>query len=264
MTGILARDPAAVVTGGSLLLPLLVSAAAGLVSFASPCVLPLVPGYLSYVTGLSAAQVVGDEAPAGRRRYLAVVVGTLLFVAGFSTVFVSFGALFGGLGGVLRDHQVALSRVFGAVTVLLGLAFAGLLDRVPLANREWRFHRTPGTGIGGAPVLGLMFGLGWTPCIGPTLSAVLGMAASGDSASALRGTVLALAYCVGLGLPFLLTGLAFQRMMSALGPVRRHRRAFGVLGGALLVLIGIAEMTGWWRLLLGWMQARTAGFAVPF
>ena len=251
------------VTDGSLAVAAAVAAAAGLVSFLSPCVLPLVPGYLSYVTGLSAAQLAGDEEIDRRGRSLRILLAWALFVLGFSVVFVSFGALAGGLGGLLRDHQETLTRVLGVATILLGLAFAGALDRVPLVSRELRIHGLPTVGIAGAPALGALFALGWTPCIGPTLAAVLGLAASTDGASAARGTALALAYCLGLGLPFLVTGLAFQTAMGAFGSVRRHYRAVMVAGGTMLVVIGVLEVTGQWSDAVAWLQTRAGSTSLP-
>src|SRR5512134_1519573 len=170
-----------------------VAAVAGFVSFLSPCVLPLVPGYLSYVTGLAG----GDLAEHRRGRML---LGAALFVLGFSLVFVGYGALFGGLGEVLVRHQVAITRVLGVVVIVMGLLFAGWL---PGLSRDWRIHATPRVGLVGAPLLGVLFGLGWTACFGPTLVAVQTLAFSMDAASALRGAVLSLAYCLGLGVPFL-------------------------------------------------------------
>src|SRR5690606_36636611 len=240
--GVLAAAAAAAgdqVRDGSLLVAAPIAAAAGVVSFLSPCVLPLVPGYLSYVTGTSARDL-GDEERdgAGATR---VAAGALGFVLGISVVFVSFGALFGGLGRVMRDNEEALTRGFGVVTILLGLVLAGVFGRVALFNREVRVHRLPRAGLVGAPLLGITFALGWTPCIGPTLGAVLGLAASSDQASAARGAFLSLAYCLGLGVPFLVTGLAFDRAMRALAVVKRHYRAVMVGGGSMLVAIGLLQ-----------------------
>ncbi|MGH3796516.1 MAG: cytochrome c biogenesis CcdA family protein [Pseudonocardiaceae bacterium] len=242
---------------GSLLVAVPIAIAAGLVSFLSPCVLPLVPGYLSFITGLSAAEL-GVVAPGeprsedggsvvvATRTAGRVVLGSCLFVLGLAVVFVSLGAAFGGLGAALRTHQEGLTRVLGVITIALGLFFAGAFQRLRIANTELRFHRTPTAGLAGAPLLGIMFGLGWTPCIGPTLSAVLGLAASTDQATAIRGAGLAFAYCIGLGIPFVIVGLAFQRSMSALAVVKRHYRAVMFVGGALLVVLGILEVTGLW------------------
>jgi cytochrome c-type biogenesis protein len=238
------------VTDGPLLLALPVAAAAGLVSFLSPCCLPLMPGYLSYVTGLAGSELaeptsdgdvlVATERRTGRRTR--VIVGSVLFVLGFSVVFVSEGLLFGGLGGLLTGHRVAIERVLGAVTIVMGLAFLGL---VPALDREVRVHRLPATGLAGAPLLGLVFGLGWTPCLGPTLAAVQGLAFT--QASAGRGAILTAAYCLGLGVPFVLTGIAFERALRAFAVVKRHYGVVKAIGGGLLVVVGVLLVTGLWE-----------------
>jgi cytochrome c-type biogenesis protein len=227
----------ATIADGSLLLAVPLALAAGLVSFLSPCVLPLVPGYLSYVTGLSAAEVF-DEPRARRGR---LVLGSLLFVAGFTFVFVSAGVLLGGLGGYFLENEDTLQRWLGGVTILLGLAFIGGL---PWLQRDMRIHRKPAVGLAGAPLLGMLFGLGWTPCVGPTLGAV--MALGIESGTATRGGLLAVAYCLGLGLPFVVTALAFGRAMTAFAWVRKHNRAVMRVGGAMLVAIGVLLVTGVW------------------
>lgn len=226
---------AGTITDGSLLLALPVAAAAGLISFLSPCVLPLVPGYVSYTTGLVGADL--GEARRGR-----VLAGTLLFVLGFTAVFVSLGALFGGLGSWLIEHTVTIQRVLGVITVLMGLAFMGLL---PGSAREWRIHRAPTMGLIGAPMLGVLFGLGWTPCIGPTLAAVQTLALT--QASALRGAILTTAYCLGLGIPFILVGLGLRRVAGGVGWVKRHYPLVMGLGGGLLVVLGVLLFTGVWN-----------------
>lgn len=255
-------SPVTEVQSGSLLLAIPIALVAGLVSFLSPCVLPLVPGYLSYITGMSAAQL-GDHSQAATttriRASARVLAGSVLFILGVAIVFVCLGAAFGALGDLLRQHHTLLTRVFGVLTVLLGLAFAGALGRLRIANTEVRFHRAPVLGLAGAPMLGVMFGLGWTPCIGPTLSAVLGLAASTHGATAYRGAGLAFAYCLGLGIPFLVAGLAFQRAMAAFAVVKRHYRALMIAGGGLLVAIGVLEITGLWTWAVQQLQIMMPG-----
>jgi cytochrome c-type biogenesis protein len=238
------------VLDGSLVLALPVALLAGLVSFLSPCVLPLVPGYLSYVTGLSGADL-------GSARRGRMVAGTGLFVLGFTAVFVSFGAAFGSLGTWLREYDATITVVLGVVTIVMGLAFAGLL---PGMQREWRFHQRPSLGLAGAPLLGVVFGLGWTPCIGPTLSAILGL--SYESSSAVRGAVLAVAYCLGLGLPFLAAAVAYRRALGSFGWVKQHYAWVMRLGGAMLVTIGVLLVTGLWEDLTVDLQVWVSGFEV--
>jgi cytochrome c-type biogenesis protein len=241
------------ITDGSLLVALPLAAAAGLVSFLSPCVLPLVPGYLAYTTGLSASEVFDD---AGRRRGR-LVLGALLFVAGFTVVFVSAGVLLGSFGGFLLDHEDALQRWLGVFTIVMGLAFIGVL---PWLQRDVRIDKRPAVGLAGAPLLGAAFGLGWSPCLGPTLGAV--MALGLDQGTALRGGVLAVAYCLGLGLPFVVTALAFGRAMTAFGWVKRHYLAVMRTGGAMLVVIGLLLVTGAWDQLVQHLQVWVNGFTV--
>jgi cytochrome c-type biogenesis protein len=235
---------------GSLLLAIPVAAIAGLVSFFSPCVMPLLPGYVSYVSGLSAV----DLESARRGRMLA---GTGLFVLGFAAVFTSYGALFGGLGQDLLRHEDTLTTVLGAVTIVLGLVFMGL---VPFGQRDLRIHTVPKVGVAAAPMLGVLFGLGWTPCLGPTLASVLALSA--NEASAERGAFLTLVYCLGLGLPFIVAALAYRHMLGAVAWVRRHQVAVSRAGGGMLVLVGVLLLTGWWDTLVGELQQWAAGTEV--
>jgi cytochrome c-type biogenesis protein len=220
--------------------------AAGFISFASPCVLPLVPGYLAFLTGAAGRL----EGRSGRGR---AFVGSIAFIAGFTVVFVSFGALFGDFGQRLNAHQRILEIVFGAVTIGLGFFFAGFWPSSWL-NRERRIHRLPRASILGAAALGFTFGLGWTPCIGPTLSAILLLASASSGATALRGSILALFYCVGLGIPFLIAALATEWMSVASTWLRRHAKVIGLVGGILLIAIGVCEITGWWHTFVLWLQ----------
>ncbi|HVF05538.1 MAG TPA: cytochrome c biogenesis protein CcdA [Frankiaceae bacterium] len=250
------------VLSGPLLAALPLALLAGLVSFLSPCVLPLVPGYLSYITGLTGADLAeesetgdGRSGRSGRRR---AAIGALLFVLGFSVVFVSAGAVFGAAGRVFSEQAEVITRVLGGVTIVLGLAFMGLLTKLPFLSREFRFHALPVTGLAGAPLLGVLFGVGWTPCAGPTLTAVNSLAYSTGTAG--RGAVLSLAYCIGLGLPFVLAGLAFERSMSAFAVVKRHYALVTRLGGAFLVVIGVLLVTGYWGRIVASMQVWIGGF----
>jgi cytochrome c-type biogenesis protein len=271
---------AGIVTDGSLLLAIAVAALVGLISFASPCCLPLIPGYVSYVAGLA-----GSQAPAGRPRVQQpagggpagaswdscpaearpapsppaapaaagrgrVLAGSLLFIAGFSAVFVSFGALFGGLGRLLLEWSPVLTRVAGVVVIGMGLSFLGV---IPWLMRERRIHRRPPAGLAGAPVLGVVFGLGWTPCLGPTLAAVNTLAYT--QASAGRGAILALAYCLGLAIPFVLVALGARRALAFSDLARRHAPAVMRVGGGLLIILGILLLTGWWDALMIWLRA---------
>lgn len=244
-----AESFAETVSTGSLLLAIPVALLAGLVSFLSPCVLPLVPGYVGYVTGL-AGQDLG-EAKRGR-----VLAGTSLFVLGFSAVFVSFGAAFGYFGARLVEHETTVNRVLGAVTIVLGLSFLGWL---PGFRRDLRMmHRAPRGGLLAAPVLGVLFGVGWTPCIGPTLGAVQAMAF--DSASAGRGALLTFVYCLGLGLPFIGVGVGLRRAMGAVGWVRAHHLAVMRAGGAMLCVLGLLLVTGLWSELSVQLRIWTSDF----
>jgi cytochrome c-type biogenesis protein len=287
------------VTSGPLILALPVAAAAGAVTFLSPCCLPLVPGYLSFVTGMAGAARAPEapEAPASASGAAApvaaasagpaagtaavavaaparpaagavaaprsrVIAGTALFVLGFSVVFVAYGAALGGLGHLLTGHARVLTQVLGGLTILLGLLFAGAFDRFSFAGRILRPSARPKAGLAGAPLLGVMFGLGWTPCIGPTLTAVLALSASTGTAS--RGAVLAFVYALGLGVPFLLVSFGFQLAMRAFAFARRRARLVTVVGGAMLVCVGLLEVTGAWSTFMAWLQVHwVSGYQPP-
>ena len=269
------------VTSGPLLLALPVAAAAGAVTFLSPCCLPLVPGYLSFVTGMAgtggpqaapavdgpsdqspptdgpgasglavAARPVAPARPAPAKSR--VVAGTALFILGFSVVFVSYGAALGGLGHLVTGHARLLTQILGGLTILLGLLFAGVFDRFWFAGRIVRPSAQPKAGLAGAPLLGVMFGLGWTPCIGPTLTAVLALSASTGTVA--RGALLAFVYALGLGVPFLLVSFGFQRAMRAFSFARRHARLITRVGGVMLVCVGLLEATGAWSSFVAWLQ----------
>jgi cytochrome c-type biogenesis protein len=256
----------ALVTDGPLLVAAAVAALVGLISFASPCVLPLVPGYLSYVAGLvgtGAPAVTAAGAGGPGRTATAVradfdtrtprgrmVLGALLFVLGFTVVFVAFGALFGGLGRLLLEHADVLTRAFGVVTILMGLAFLG---RLPFLQRTARISARPVAGLAGAPLLGIVFGLGWTPCLGPTLAAVNSLAYA--EATAGRGALLGVAYCLGLGVPFVLVALGARWAMGATSFLRRHARTVTRVGGVVLVVVGLLLVTGAWTELMGWLRS---------
>lgn len=244
--------------GGSMLLALPVAVLAGLVSFFSPCVLPLLPGYLSFATGLGAAEILEGHDASGRRHRGRTLLGTLLFVLGFAVVFVLVGAIFGRVGAALFDHRRAISIAAGAVAILLGLVFTGL---VPLGQREFRVHRVPRLGIIAAPLLGMAFGIGWTPCIGPALSVVLTL--SLNEGTSTRGGVLAFCYALGLGIPFLVAGQAMVTMGRTIGFVRRHQQVVQRLGGLLMVLVGIALVSGVWDHVMGVLRGWAASHGSP-
>ncbi|WP_110207866.1 cytochrome c biogenesis CcdA family protein [Nocardioides daejeonensis] len=241
------------VLSGSLVVALPIAILAGLVSFFSPCVIPLLPGYLSYATGLSGA----DLADAKRGRMLA---GSILFVIGFGFVFVCLGALsgyFGSLGFMVRQRE-QLQFWMGLLVIVLGLAFAGL---VPFLQRDVRIHKLPAVGLAAAPLIGFLFGLGWTPCVGPTLAAIMTLGI--NEATVARSAVLAGAYAIGLGLPFILASLAYRRALGAFAFIRRHQVWVTRFGGLMMVFVGLLLVTGWWAWLVNWVQVHlVSGFVV--
>lgn len=289
------------VSTGPLLLAIPVAAAAGAVTFLSPCVLPLVPGYLSYITGMSGAAVTSqsrdeaeDEPAAARepeagdmavgsagggaatavaavpaRRALPAasrgraLAGASLFVLGFSALFAVYGAALGGLGFALRTHSQGLSQILGVVLIVLGLLFAGAFDRFSFTGRIIKPSMRPRAGLASAPVLGVLFGLGWSPCIGPTLSAVLALGLTTGTAA--RGAFLAFVYALGVGVPFLLVAFAVDRGMRVLGFARRHARLITRIGGLLLIAVGVLEVTGAWSSAMVWLKVHWLGsYNAPF
>ncbi|MGH3299791.1 MAG: cytochrome c biogenesis CcdA family protein [Trebonia sp.] len=285
------------ISSGPLLLAMPVAAAAGAVTFLSPCCLPLVPGYLAYITGMSgtdsggkraavagaagspgatasAVAAVGGSgtaiaaeapatalagpasAPRGR-----MVAGTALFVLGFSLVFSLTGFTVGGIGELLKSHSAGITQVLGGVTVLLGLLFFGAFDRFMFAGRVIRPSVMPKAGLAGAPLLGVLFGIGWTPCIGPTLAAV--QALSFSTGTAARGAFLALVYGLGLGIPFLIVAALFQRTVNLLAFFTRNARLVTRIGGLMLVAVGLVEVTGAWTAVIAWLHTHWSGTYIP-
>ena len=293
------------VSSGPLLLAIPVAAAAGAVTFLSPCCLPLVPGYLAYITGMSGADAtaVPEAAAAGataaadggaanavaaaggaavtgagglttqaRARAAATVpparstgrtvAGTALFVVGFSAVFALAGLAVGGLGQLFSGHDSTLTRVLGGVTIVLGLLFFGAFDRFMFAGRVFKPSVMPKAGLAGAPLLGVLFGIGWTPCIGPTLSAVLILSA--QSGTAARGAFLAFVYGLGLGIPFLIVALAFTRVVNLLSFFKRNARMVSRIGGVMLIAVGLLEVTGAWTSAVTWLHTNWfSGYNLP-
>jgi cytochrome c-type biogenesis protein len=311
---------AQLVFSGPLVLAIPVAAAAGAVSFLSPCCLPLVPGYVSYITGMSgedlrqraagadqdpagqdpagagvtgagmtgaepcsggalpggvavAARAAGRARPGGLARARPphgrpqrpgqgrTLAGAALFVLGFAALFATYGALFGGLGATLSLHQRGLAQVLGALTIVLGLLFMGVFERFSVTGRIVAPSFRPRAGLAGAPLLGVMFGLGWTPCIGPTLTAVMTMSITTGTAA--RGAFLAFVYALGLGIPFIVAAFAVQRGLRAFGFARRHARLITQAGGAMLVAVGILQVTGVWVNVIASLQHWISGYSLP-
>lgn len=252
---------------GPLLVAVALALAAGVLSFASPCALPLVPGYVAYLAGLVGADESGPDAAgagatatrtAGRWR---VAGAAMLFVAGFTVVFAGGVLLVLGLSDWLIGNELLLQRIGGVVTIAMGLVFLGF---VPALQRDVRIHRRPRAGLAGAPVLGAVYGLGWTPCLGPTLTGVIALATGTQVGPAtLRGLVLVLAYCAGLGVPFVLLALGTRWAVRTTGWMRRHIRALQITGGVMLLLLGALLVTGAWGAFIAWMRGPIGGYTLP-
>jgi len=296
------------ILSGPVLLAMPVAAAAGAITFLSPCCLPLVPGYLSYLTGMSGSAAAGPAAEPARALSPAVatvtaggiasaaalsalgqaaappgppasaspaaaaaaapvrsrvMAGTLLFILGFSALFAVEGVTAASLGDTLRLHAVGLTQILGGLIIALGLLFIGLFDRFSFAGRIVKPGLRPRAGLAGAPLLGVLFGLGWTPCTGPTLSAVLLLGST--TGTALRGGVLAFVYALGIGVPFLIVAFAFQRGVNVFAFARRHARLVTRIGGLMLIAVGLLEVTGAWAAAITWLQVHwLSGYNAPF
>ena len=249
---------------GPLLLAALVALAAGAVSFASPCCIPLVPGYLAYLAALvgAAAPAVDDDLPGERCGDRGrVAVAALLFVLGFTVIFTAAVLSVLGLASTLLVNEPLLQRIGGIVTIVMGLTFLGL---IPALQREVRLHHRPRGGLWGAPLLGGVFGLGWTPCLGPTLTGVIALASGTQvGPTVARGLLLVLAYCLGLGLPFILLALGSSWAMNTAGWLRRHTRTVQLTGGTMLLVVGVMLVTGVWGALVALLRGPISGFTVP-
>jgi cytochrome c-type biogenesis protein len=246
------------VLSGNLLLAIPVALLAGLISFASPCVLPLVPGYLGFVGGFTGVGGGTGEGATDRSNRNRLLLGVLLFVLGFGLVFVTFGLVFGLAGLLLNQWLDIIARVAGVVIIVMGLVFVGQFTFLQRTLKpQWRIA----TGLAGAPFLGIVFGLGWTPCFGPTLIAVNALSLEGGSPA--RGALLGAVYCLGLGIPFLLVALGFGWVSGSVAWLRRNIRVVNIVGGAVLVLIGLLMVTGLWQAMISSLGAVIGAFVTP-
>ncbi|MEP9384950.1 cytochrome c biogenesis CcdA family protein [Nocardioides sp. KR10-350] len=243
-------------SNGSLLLAVPVALVTGLLSFVSPCTLPMLPGYLSYSTGLSGADLAEGNVRRGR-----MLLGSVLFVLGFTVVFVLLGLAVGGIASKLLAYTDVANRVLGILCIVMGIAFIGL---IPALQRDVRFHKVPAVGLAAAPLLGFLFGLGWTPCNGPTLGVISTLA--WNEGTAARGGLLLACYSLGLGIPFVVVALAWRKAMVAVRWLRSHQRAITRVGGALMIVVGLALVTGWWdyavQALQNWVVSHWEGLAL--
>ena len=245
------------VLSGNLLLAVPIALLAGLISFASPCVLPLVPGYLGFVGGFAGAGSAGGtgEGATDRGNRNRLLLGVALFVLGFSLVFVTFGLVFGVAGLLLKQWLDIITRIAGVVIIVMGLVFIG---QFTFLQRTMKPRWSVATGLAGAPFLGIVFGLGWAPCIGPTLAAVLALSLDGGSPA--RGALLGAVYCLGLGIPFLLVALGFGWVSGSVAWLRRNIRVINIVGGIVLVLIGLLMVTGLWQAMISSLGAVIGAF----
>lgn len=246
---------ASTVMSGPLGMAVVLSVVAGLVAFLSPCVLPVVPGYLGYITGLTGqgAGLRGAKDP--DQQPWRLVAGAVLFVAGFTAVFLVIGGFIGALGALMVQYTTAVNRVSGVLVILMGLVFLGFLPRL---SGQKRVRKRPDAGLAGAPLLGVTFGFSWTPCIGPTFAAVAAL--SLGEASASRGALLALGYAIGLGIPFILFAVVFRRALAISKILSRHRRTLQIFGGSVLIAIGLLLVTGVWEQWMALLQVRIGNF----
>lgn len=249
----------AAVLSGPLVFGVLAAALAGLVSFASPCVIPLVPGYMSYLTGIVGGELeLGESGPrVGRKRQWAVVAVSALFVLGFTVVFLlATVSVFGAISLITLGADT-LMRAGGVVTILMGVVFLGW---VPALQKDTRMQPKQWTTWVGAPLLGGVFALGWTPCLGPTLAAIISVAVGSEGSTAARGVLLVIAYCLGLGLPFVLFALGSARAVAGIEFLRRHSRTIQLIGGVAMIVVGLLLVTGIWNYFIGWARQLTVGF----